>query len=138
MSRWLNTTIYPYQRTSQIITLNATGYGERNFVRANDMLSFRGEGLFRVGFGNPASDKQLASSSSPAPLSFDARLNRQFEYETAPCAGLGIGCTYTRFFSEKFSAFVRLQDGLTLMLTTPQYLEGRIRNAATLTVGCTF
>lgn len=132
------TTIYPYQRTSQIITLNATGYGERNFVRANDMLSFRGEGLFRVGFGNPASDKQLASSSSPAPLSFDARLNRQFEYETAPCAGLGIGCTYTRIFSDRFSAFVRLQDGLTLMLTTPQYLEGRIRNAATLTVGCTF
>ncbi len=132
------TSIYPYQRTSRIMALNATGYCERNLVRAHDMLSFRGEASFGMGFGNPASDKKLASSSSPAPLSFDARLNRQFEFETAPRAGLALGCTYTRIFSEKFSAYVRLQDGLSLLLRTPQYLDGRLRNAATLTVGCTF
>ena len=91
-----------------------------------------------MGFGNPASDRQLATSSSPAPLSFDARLNRQFEFETAPRAGLGIGCTYTRIFTEKFAAYVRIQNGLTALLSAPQYLDGRIRNVATLTVGCTF
>ena len=133
------TTIYPYKRTAQIITLNAEAYGERSFRRgASDILTLRAEGTFLMGFGNPAADRQLATSSSPAPLSFDARLNRQFEYETAPRAGLALGCTYTRIFSEKFSAYVRLQDGLSLLLRTPQYLDGRLRNTATLTVGCTF
>ena len=91
-----------------------------------------------MGFGNPAADRQLATSSSPAPLSFDDRLNAQFEYETVPRAGLALGCTYTRIFSEKLSAYVRLQDGLSALLTAPQYLDGRVRNVATLTVGCTF
>ena len=102
------------------------------------MLTFRGEASFAMGFGNPATDKKLASSSSPAPLSFDDRLRAQFEYETAPRAGLALGCTYTRIFSEKFAAYVRLQDGLNALLTAPQYLDGRMRNVATLTVGCTF
>ncbi len=132
------TTIYPYERTAQVIRAGAMGYGEYNRLRGGNMLSFRGEASFGMGFGNPASDKKLASSSSPAPLSFDARLNRQFEFETAPRAGLALGCTYTRIFSERFSAYVRLQDGLSLLLRTPQYLDGRLRNAAALTVGCTF
>ena len=132
------TTVYPYERTAQIIRIGACGYGERNFLKGNRMLTFRGEADFGMGFGNPASDRKLATSSSPAPLSFDGRLNAQFEYETAPRAGLGLGFTYTRLFSEKFSAFVRLQDGLSALLTAPQYLDGRLRNVATVTVGCTF
>ena len=132
------TTIYPHERTAQVIRTGACGYGECNFLKGNQMLTFRGEASFAMGFGNPATDKKLASSSSPAPLSFDDRLNAQFEYETAPRAGLALGCTYTRIFSEKFSAYVRLQDGLTALLAAPQYLDGRMRNVATLTVGCTF
>lgn len=132
------TTIYPYERTAQIIRTGACGYGERNILKGNQMLTFRGEATFAMGFGNPASDRQLATSSSSAPLSFDDRLNAQFEYETAPRAGLALGCTYTRIFSEKLSAYVRLQDGLSALLTAPQYLDGRMRNVATLTVGCTF
>ena len=132
------TTIYPHERTAQVIRTGACGYGERNFLKGNQMLTFRGDASFAMGFGNRASDRQLASTSSPAPLSFDDRLNAQFEYETAPRAGLALGCTYTRIFSEKFSAYVRLQDGLTALLAAPQYLDGRLRNVATLTVGCTF
>ena len=132
------TTIYPFERTAQVIRANARGYGERNIVKGARMLTFRGEASFAMGFGNPATDKKLASSSSPAPLSFDDRLNAQFEYETAPRAGLGIGCTYTRIFTEKFAAYVRLQDGLMALLSAPQYLDGRVRNVATLTVGCSF
>ena len=133
------TSIFPYRRTSQVATVGASGYGERNlFLGTREILSLRGEGHFLMGFGNPASDRQIATSSSPAPLSFDDRLNAQFEYETAPRAGLALGCTYTRVFSEKISAYVRLHDGLTALLTAPQYLDGRLRNVATLTVGCTF
>lgn len=128
---------FPISRCQDIFRLNLSLSALRNITSGSNRLTGSAEALFAAGGGTPKADSSLGSGTSKA-KSFDDYLNRQFEYETAPRAGLGLGFTYTRLFSEKFSAFVRLQDGLSALLTAPQYLDGRLRNVATVTVGCTF
>ncbi len=129
--------LFPVSRYQDVFRLNLKLSAVRNITRNHNRFTGSADLLFGAGGGTPKNDTSLGSGTSKA-KSFDDYLNRQFEYETAPRAGLALGCTYTRIFSEKFSAYVRLQDGLTALLTAPQYLDGRMRNVATLTVGCTF
>ncbi len=45
---------------------------------------------------------------------------------------------YTRIFGEKISAFVELRDSYMSLLKVPEYLDGRGRNAFTISLGCSF
>ena len=133
------TTIYPFERHSNVTHLEARLYGTRHlFFKHLNMLSFQLEGLMATGFGNPAEDIIIVSSSSMPPKSMDLFMNRHFEYKTAMRAGGCLRIRYTRFIGPKMGLYVEAKDCYTHMLKAPAYLKGRIRNILETKIGITF
>ncbi len=132
------TTIYPFYRSSSSTAVDAELYGRKNMLTGKNLFSVMAEAVFHTGFGNPKTDGILASSSSDAPRSFDLYLYRDFEYKTATHAGVGLIFRYTRLFSDRIGGYVQLSDKFRSMLKEPDYLNCRLRNTLTLTIGCTF
>ena len=92
---------------------------------------------FETGSGERVDDGSYSTATTKA-KSFDAYLFPQFEFQTAARAGAGITCTWSRRFSDTFSAFLKLSDDFTMLLQQPEYLGGRSRNCALITLGCDF
>ena len=102
------------------------------------MISIQVEGDVATGFGNPAEDIILVSSSSAAPESMDLYMNRQFEYKTATKAGGCLRLRYTRFIGPKMGLYVEAKDRYMYMLNAPVHLMGRFRNILETKIGITF
>ncbi len=136
-ARIQETTIYPNWRDHNVINLDAVVFACKNIISGRNVFSPRADVLFHTGFGTAALDGSYASSTSKL-KSFSEYLNPQFEYETANRAGASLSFTYTRMISEGFSAYARVSDSFCALLQTPQYLSGRTRNVALVTVGCNF
>ena len=133
------TTIYPYERHSNVTNMDINIYGTRHiFFRHLNMISIQVEGDVATGFGNPAEDIILVSSSSAAPESMDLYMNRQFEYKTATKAGGCLRIRYTRFIGPKMGLYVEAKDRYMQMLNAPVYLKGGFRNILETKIGITF
>ena len=91
-----------------------------------------------LGFGTDKLDGTYGSGETPGLKSFDDYLGRYFEYKTLPRAGASLGFTAARRFGAGFEAFLRVSDAFDLLLSAPQYLAGRSRNLACITLGCNF
>lgn len=137
-SRFQATVLYPYYRNTDLISLGAELFADRNIISGKSVFSIGGTLGFRYGFGTPKDDGTYASTSGTALKSFDNYLFRQFEYDTAPGASAGLSFTYTRMISDKVAPYVRLSDTFTMLFTEPQYLSDRIRNVALLSLGVSF
>ena len=132
------TVLYPFYRNSSCITVSADAFARKNFFNGKSVFSAEFRGGFRTGFGNPRDDGAYATTSGTSLQSFDRYLDRQFEYDTAPAVTVGLELAYTLRITEKFAPYVKLDDGFTFLTAAPQYLGGRTRNVALLTVGCSF
>ena len=133
------TTIYPYERHSNVTDMNVKVYGTRHiFIRHQNMISLQLEGEMSTGFGNPADDIILVSSSSAAPQSMDTYMNRQFEYKTATRAGGCVRVRYTRFIGPKMGLYAEIKDRYMQLLNSPVYLKGDFRNIIETKIGITF
>lgn len=91
-----------------------------------------------LGFGTDKLDGTYGSGETPGLKSFDNYLGRYYEYKTLPRAGASLGFTAARRFGAGFEAFLRVSDAFDLLLSAPQYLAGRSRNLACITLGCNF
>lgn len=137
-ARFRTTTLYPFYRKSSLVNLAFRAFAQKNIIKGKSIFSFDASLGFRAGMGTPRDDGSYATTSSTSLISFDSYLDRQFEYDTAPAAGAGIGFGYTHRFTDKFAPYIKLTDDFSALAAAPQYLGGRFRNVALLTVGCSF
>ena len=133
-----NVVLYPYYRNSNLFTVSADAFARKNIFMGKSVFSLGLNALFRMGFGDPKQDGSYATTSGSNLISFDDYLYRQFEFDTAPAAGAGLEFAYTYLISERIAPYIKLSDSFSTLLSAPQYLEGRIRNVALITLGCNF
>ena len=133
-----STVLFPFYRNTSLITLAADAFAQRNLEKGKSIFSFDLGLGFRAGFGEPRDDGAYASTTGTSIQSFDNYLNRQYEFDTAPAASVGVGFGWTHRFTDRFAPYIKLTDTVTAMFSAPQYLGGRARNVALLTVGCSF
>ena len=133
------TTVYPFERRSNVTHMDARIHGTRHiFFKHLNMMSFELAGMMSTGFGNPALDDIIVSSSSMPPTSMDLYMNRHFEYKTAMQAGGTFRIRYTRFIGPKMGLYIEAKDSCIHMLKAPEYLKGRFRNILETKIGITF
>lgn len=132
------TTIYPTYRKYSYSHIRGEVFIEKVFTSGKMNFIPYLAGFYQTGKGTAKGDGSYIPNATSKLKSFDSYLERQFEYETDPRAGGNISFTATRIFSEKLEVYVKLSDTLTSFIYTPQYLSGRFRNIATISVGCNF
>ena len=135
--RFQSTLIYPFQRDWSSIRAGLSVKACRNIASGHSIYSCALSTGFHTGFGNPRGDSSSASGSTTL-KSFDDYSNRQFEYETAARMGAGIELIYTRIISARFVPYAKISDSFVSLLSDPQYLDGKTRNVATVSLGCNF
>ena len=134
-----HTVLFPYLRRSEVSYMSLHVHGAKNiFFKGMNMFTVGLQGLLAVGTGNPASDRTLVESTSEAPASLDVFMNKDFEYKTAPQAGVCLRFRYTRFIGPRMGLYVEAKDCFMSMLKAPEYLGGRFRNILETKIGITF
>lgn len=137
-SKAVNTQIYPFYRDHDFTRIDADIFGRKDFRKGRNIFTPELHAQGHFGSGTAKADGQYAAGTSKTLKSFDYWLGRQFEFETALRAGAAIGFTYQRVFSRNFAPYVKVMDSFMTMFADAEYLTGKTRNVATLTVGCTF
>ena len=132
------TTLYPLFRKHAFWNVNLELFAKKTFQAFNGLLKAGVCAIGYAGSGTKKEDGTYASTTSTSIKSFDSYLDKTFEYETAARAGAGLELTYTRIVSERWAPYVTLSDRFQSLLSEPQYLDGRTRNVAMLTLGCSF
>lgn len=133
-----HTEVYPFYRDNSVTRIDADVFCSKDIRMDRNILTAELHALGHFGFGVDKEDGQYAAGASSVLKSFDYWLNRQFEYDTAVRGGAAVGLSYTRVSSGRLTPYVKLMDSFMTMFADPEYLDGKIRNIATLTVGCTF
>ena len=138
VSRRQTTTLYPFYRNHSFTQVSLELFGQKCWTRGANafVLDLAATGL--AGFGTDKEDGSYAASTSSGLKSFDSYLGRYFEYKTAPRAGASAGFTFARRFKGGFEPYLKLSNSFLTLLSEPQYLGGRTRNVATLSIGCNF
>lgn len=137
-SRNQSASIFPLSRSQRITTWSADLYGQKNFHAAQSLWTLELHGLAAGGFGNYREDSNDSSAVSTAIKSFDTWLDRQAEYETAFRTGGGIAVEYSLFQWKAAVPYIRISESFLFLTSVPQYLAGRWRNVAMISVGCHF
>ena len=130
--------LYPFYRNAERYRISADAFVRKNFFSGRSIFTLGTSAIYRIGFGTPREDGTYAETISTNFQSFDNYMYRQFEYDTAPAVGAGLEFTYTRLVSARFVPYVKLSDSFSALLQAPQYLDGRSRNVALVTLGCSF
>ncbi|MCQ2162508.1 MAG: hypothetical protein MJY86_04445 [Bacteroidales bacterium] len=136
--RTLRATIYPYYRDHDKTSVEAKAFVDKYFYLSKGMIAFGASVRGGAGFGNAAKDGTLATSTGSNLKSFDDLLNRQFEFETAPFAGAGLMITYSRPIKKSIEAYCTLSDDFSSLMKAPEFVAGRSRNVALISLGLTF
>lgn len=132
-----NTSIYPDYRDRHLLNLDLGLDAERNFKRASNCFTLGGRLSYMQGWGEPKRDGSYSEGNSKL-KSFDDWLYRQFEYETASRAGGALSIAWTWLGAKRMAPYFKLSDTFLILLAEPQYLQGRMRNVAALSIGCNF
>ncbi len=130
--------LYPFTRNSDTESFKAEVFADKSFYSGRSVFTISFSGSFRTGFGTPKEDATLVPGASSGYISFDDYLYRQFEYDTASAAGARAGFRYSYVVSARLIPYIELSDSFSAMLQAPQYLGGRFRNTALITLGCNF
>ena len=138
-SRDQKTNLYPYWREHNHLNINANIHSKWNFKTGEkDLLSPYVCASFFTGAGEKAKDGAATTAKPKNLKSFDTWMDKQYEYDTAARAGASLAITYTRFVSGNLSVYLTASDNFITMLSEPEFLTGRTRNLAVLTIGCNF
>ena len=132
-----STVLYPFSHEDDVYKLAANAFARKNLEKGKSVFSIE----LGAGYSTGLASADYKSYSTPIATSiqnFDVYMNRQLEYDTASAASVNIGFGYTIRITDKFAPCVKVTDSLSALLADPQYLSGRTRNVALLTVGCTF
>jgi len=128
-------TIYPLYRKHQRTSIATRAFFDKYFYTQKGIFAIEAAALAGAGTGVAAEDGSLASSTGGTVKTFDDLLNRQFEHETAPFAGGGLRISYTKHLKRGMDAYISISDNFRSLLGSPEYLFGRTRNAALLSIG---
>ena len=79
-----------------------------------------------------------ASTSTTTLRSFDTYLDKDFEFDTATRAGARVALKFEKDINGHLAPYIIISDSFLSLLTEPEYLDGRTRNVALLTLGCSF
>ena len=131
------TTIYPDYRNHNVLNVAALLNAERNFAIRSSNLGIVAQATFALGGGTAADDGSYTGGSSKV-KSFDLWLNRQFEFDTAMKAGASLSVCWTLLRFEKLAPYIKVSDSFLSLFAAPEYLDGRFRNVASVSVGCNF
>lgn len=130
----LTTTIYPFERSRDIICAGADCFVVRNLPCPSGLLSLRAAATFSMGFGGVPIDRTIVSSTAQSPRSADDYMHRQTEFETAPRAGFGLGVSHTWPLDGRRTLKAGVSDRFDALLSSPTYLDGRFRNIAAISI----
>ena len=136
-SKSQTTEIYPFYREHSFTRIDADIFASHDFKVGKSYLIPEVHVLAHTGFGVDKEDGAYANSSGSKLKSFDVWLGKQFEYDTATRAGAELGITWAKKI-RKVSLYAKASDRFMYMLAEPVSLEGRMRNVAMVTVGCSF
>ncbi len=131
------TTIYPDYRNHNVLNVAAALNAERNISIPSSNLGIVADVLFAMGGGNPADDGTYTGGTSKV-KSFDLWLNRQFEFDTAMRAGASLSVVWTWLGFKKLAPYIKVSDSFLSLFAAPEYLDGRFRNVASVSMGCNF
>lgn len=133
-----STVIYPDYRDHNFWNLALALSAERNFKHPSRCISVAAQALFATGAGNAKIDGSYTTEGASKLRSFDNWLERQFEYDTAQRAGAELSFTWTWLRSGRLAPYLKVSDRFLSLLSEPQYLGGRTRNVACISLGCNF
>lgn len=137
-SRSQKVTSHPFFRNSSFTRIDATLFGEKSIISGLNLFSFNAAASYHTGFGVAKADGSFSEGASSSMKSFDDYLYKQFEYDTASRVSGTLGIGYARALNDRFALSIGLKDTFMYMLSQPQYLAGRTRNMALISVGLTF
>ena len=136
-SKSQTTEIYPFYRDHSFTRIDLDVFASHNFTVGKSYLTPELHVLAHTGFGVDKADGAYASTSGSKLKSFDVWLGKQFEYDTATRAGAELALSWKKQI-RKVSFYTKISDRFMYMLAEPVSLEGRMRNVAMVTVGCSF
>lgn len=130
--------VYPMYRDHNHFRINAEAHAEKSIFGKHGFFTVGAAAAFMAGSGTMAKDGAHASVSSTSLKSFDQYMCRQYEFDTASRASGTISLRYTRSIGPSMAAYICARNTFASMFSAPEYLEGKSRNTAVLTVGCSF
>lgn len=131
------TVIYPRYRNTSLYQIYAQVDAEKNFNLPFGSFTLGLDADFLYGGGVPKEDGMMIPATDRL-ISFDYYLDRQFEYDTASRAGVGLRFGFSWRVSDKLVPYVFLSDHYTTLLAAPVSLSGRFVNRAQLSLGIHF
>lgn len=137
-SRKQSASLFPLSRDQRISSFSADVYGQKNFPTAQALWTLELHGLAAGGLEGYREDRSDPAAVSTTIKSFDTWMNRQTEYETAFRAGGGIALEYSLLQWKSCVLYFRFSETFLILTSAPQYLAGRWRNVAKISVGCHF
>lgn len=132
------TVLYPYYRRQGYGHIDAELYTQKNFFAGRMLVCIDAALCGYSGFGTKKDDGTYASSTSTSLKSFDAYLDKHFEFETAPRAGARLAVTLTLPCKGGIAPFISISDRFVTLTGNNEYLSGKTRNLAAISVGCNF
>ena len=132
------TVLYPYYRKQGYGHVEAELYSQKSFFSGRTLISIEAALCGYSGFGTKKDDGTYASSTSTSLKSFDNYLDKHFEFETAPRAGARLALTLTLPCKGGIAPYLSLSDRFVTLTGDNEYLDGKTRNLAAITLGCNF
>ncbi|MCQ2141287.1 MAG: hypothetical protein MJY83_02945 [Bacteroidales bacterium] len=129
---------YPYTRHQRADIASAALSATHATVYRKNIFEVGVDALFKAGRGDKASDNVLVDIYGPAPRTAQEYLDASWEFRTAAAAASGLSFTYTRTIRKDLSVFIGVKEKFGSLLKKPEYLDGRFRNATTISIGCNF
>lgn len=130
--------LFPYTRAQRVLSAKADVYATKNLRAGTSLFTLEIHLLGEGGGGTPLEDQVDPSATSSSIKSFDSYLYRQYEYETAPRAGVRIAFRWTFLSGGKLVPYIQMADEYLHLVSHPEYLKGSGRNSALLSIGCNF
>ncbi|MFA7033085.1 MAG: DUF6850 family outer membrane beta-barrel protein [Bacteroidales bacterium] len=136
--RYLTTSIYPFYRKQNVLSVNTYLTGHYNIIKDKDIYGFTLGAGYGFGGGTMFEDgTYVAVTNQKVPRTAEYALQREYEYLTANRLNASAALRYSRFFNKGITGYAELnykfKDGLNLM-----YLKGNTYHSVTLTLGLSF
>lgn len=137
-NRTQQVSLYPFYRKQEISQYSLSGYGGRNFIKGDNLLTVSYEAVYGSGGGQAKQDGLYAtpSSSQNLPASKENYLNQEFEYLTASRVVNSIGVRYAHQLKPGQLAYICLNFTNTRAFQV-SYV-GKSMNAIQLALGYSF
>ncbi|MBR5384246.1 MAG: hypothetical protein IK143_00025 [Bacteroidales bacterium] len=132
------TSIYPFYRNHNVSQVDADIYCIKSFDLRKSKFVVEAHGLCHTGYGDARDDGEYTHASYTILKSFDTWLDWQYEYETAKRAGAALAFKWEFPRPSGAVPYIKVADTFQSLLKKPEFVPGRTRNTASITLGINF